>query len=95
MENYEVVQENIGKGTFGTVSVIKHIPTGSLRVWKKINYGQLKDREIHQLINEVNILRELKHENIVRCIDKIVDKKNTTLYIVMEYCKGGDLAQII
>jgi hypothetical protein len=47
MENYEIVQENIGKGTFGSVSVIKHIPTGTLRVWKKINYGQLKDREIH------------------------------------------------
>ena len=47
------------------------------------------------MINEVNILRELKHENIVRCYDKIVDKKNTTLYIVMEYCSGGDLAQLI
>ena len=47
MENYEIVQENIGKGTFGSVSVIKHIPTGTLRVWKKIKYGQLKDREIH------------------------------------------------
>ena len=64
-------------------------------VWKKINYGQLKERELHQLINEVNILRELKHDNIVRCFDKIVDKSKTTLYIVMEYCKGGDLNQLI
>ena len=55
----------------------------------------MREKEIHQLINEVNILRELKHENIVRCFDKIVDKKQTTLYIVMEYCKGGDLAQLI
>lgn len=47
------------------------------------------------MINEVNILRELKHDNIVRCFDKIVDKSKTTLYIVMEYCKGGDLAQLI
>lgn len=60
-----------------------------------MNYGQLNEREIHQLNNEVNILRELKHENIVRCIDKLVDRTNTTLYIVMEYCKGGDLAQLI
>ena len=64
-------------------------------VWKKINYGQLREREIQQLINEFNILRELRHENIVRCYDKIIDKKNTTLYIVQEYCKGGDLAQLI
>ena len=92
MEKYELVKENIGKGSFGNVSLVKHIETNKHMVWKKIDYGKLKDKEIHQLINEVNILRELKHENIVRCYDKIVDKKNTTLYIVMEYCKGGDLA---
>lgn len=43
----------------------------------------------------MNILRELKHENIVRYYDKILDKRNTTLYIIMEYCAGGDLSQMI
>lgn len=47
------------------------------------------------MINEVNILRELKHENIVRCYDKFVDKKNTSIFLVMEYCKGGDLSKLI
>ena len=61
-------------------------------VWKQIQYGAMKEKEKQQLINEVNILRELKHENIVRYYDKILDKKNTTLYIIMEYCSGGDLA---
>ncbi len=64
-------------------------------VWKQIQYGAMKEKEKQQLINEVNILRELKHENIVRYYDKILDKKNTTLYIIMEYCSGGDLAQVI
>lgn len=64
-------------------------------VWKKINYGIMKERERKQLINEVNILRDLKHDNIVRYFDKIVDKKNTTIFIVMEYCAGGDLSKLI
>jgi NIMA (never in mitosis gene a)-related kinase len=64
-------------------------------VWKKINYGQMKEKEKLQLINEVNILRELKHENIVRYHDKIIDRKNLTIYIIMEYCPGGDLGQLI
>jgi len=64
-------------------------------VWKKTNYGGMSEKEKQQLINEVNILRELKHENIVRCFDKFVDKKNTSIYLVMELCKGGDLAQLI
>jgi len=55
----------------------------------------MQEKEKQQLINEVNILRELKHDNIVRYYDKIVDKKNTTIYIIMEYCAGGDLSQII
>ena len=52
----------------------------------------MQEKEKQQLINEVNILRELKHENIVRYYDKIVDKKNTTIYIIMEYCSNGDLS---
>jgi len=64
-------------------------------VWKKINYGIMKDKEKKQLINEVNILRELKHEHIVRYHDKIIDKKNTTIIIIMEYCAGGDLSKLI
>lgn len=39
MDKYELVKENIGKGTFGSVSLVKHLPTGKQMVWKKINYG--------------------------------------------------------
>jgi NIMA (never in mitosis gene a)-related kinase 2 len=55
----------------------------------------MNDKEKQQLINEVNILRELKHENIVRCYDKFVDKRNTSIFLVMECCKGGDLGKLI
>ena len=82
-------------GTFGKVAKVRHIPTDREMVWKKTNYGGMSEKEKQQLINEVNILRELKHENIVRCYDKFVDKKNTSIYLVMELCKGGDLAQLI
>ena len=82
-------------GSYGKVSLVKHITTGEEMVWKQTNYGGMNDKEKQQLINEVNILRELKHENIVRCYDKFVDKKNTSIYLVMEYCKGGDLSKMI
>jgi len=47
------------------------------------------------LVSEVNLLRELRHPNIVRYHDRIIDRSSTTLYIVMEYCDGGDLASLI
>lgn len=44
---------------------------------------------------QVNILRDLRHPFIVRYYDRIIDKAATRLYIVMEYCEGGDLGAII
>lgn len=44
---------------------------------------------------EVNILRELNHPHIVRYYDRVIDKPNAKIYIIMEYCEKGDLAQII
>ena len=43
----------------------------------------------------MKILREIKADYIVRCYDKFVDKENTSIYLVMELCKGGDLAKLI
>jgi NIMA (never in mitosis gene a)-related kinase len=47
------------------------------------------------VVSEVNILRELRHPFIVRYYDRLIDKAATKLYIVMEYCEGGDLASLI
>lgn len=64
-------------------------------VWKELNYGKMSEKEKQQLVSEVNILRDLKHPNIVQYYDRIIDKANQRIYIIMEYCEGGDLAAII
>jgi len=45
----------------------------------------MSDKEKQQIVAEVNILRELKHSNIVRYYDRIIDKSSSKIYIVMEY----------
>ncbi|KAG2467009.1 NEK2 kinase, partial [Polypterus senegalus] len=55
----------------------------------------MTESEKQMLVSEVNLLRELRHPNIVRYYDRIIDRTNTTLYIVMEHCEGGDLASLI
>jgi NIMA (never in mitosis gene a)-related kinase 2 len=42
-----------------------------------------------------NILKDLNHEHIVRYHDRHVDREAGILYILMEYCGGGDLSQVI
>lgn len=90
MDKYEVLQV-IGKGSFGQVTKIRRREDGRILVWKEINYGRMNEKEKKQLVAEVNILRELKHPNIVRYCDRIIDKSRSSIYIVMEFCEGGDI----
>ena len=39
-----------------------------------------------------NILKDLHHDHIVRYHDRYVDSDARILYILMEYCGGGDLS---
>lgn len=94
MENYTKLQD-IGKGSFGIVTKIKRNSDGKILVWKQLNYGKMSEKEKSQLVSEVNILRELRHPNIVRYYDRIIDKQNSSIFIVMEYCEQGDMSQLI
>eukprot|EP01116_Phalansterium_solitarium_P000805 TRINITY_DN10662_c0_g1_i1.p1 TRINITY_DN10662_c0_g1~~TRINITY_DN10662_c0_g1_i1.p1 ORF type:complete len:407 (+),score=88.38 TRINITY_DN10662_c0_g1_i1:112-1332(+) len=94
LDAYELI-ENIGKGTFGTVSKIRRKSDQKVLVWKQMDYGKMGEKEKQQLVQEVNLLQKLRHANIVRYYDRIIDRENTTLFIVMEYCEGGDIATLI
>lgn len=94
MENYEVL-DLIGKGNFGSISKILRKSDDKILVWKELDYGRMSEKEKQNIVSEVNILRDLHHPNIVRYYDRIVDKKNTKIYIIMEYCEGGDIGLLI
>jgi NIMA (never in mitosis gene a)-related kinase len=57
------------------VALVRHKPSGKDMVWKQTDFSRMTEKQKQQLINEVYILMELKHESIVRCYDKFVDKK--------------------
>ncbi|XP_065175331.1 serine/threonine-protein kinase Nek2-like [Sycon ciliatum] len=94
LDDYEVLN-TIGSGSYGTCKKIKRVRDGKILVWKEIAYGIMSEDERRMLVSEVNVLRELRHEHIVRYHDRVQDKTTSTLFIVMEYCEGGDLAKRI
>ncbi|KAF4321704.1 hypothetical protein BBO99_00001684 [Phytophthora kernoviae] len=94
MDAYEQVRI-IGKGSFGVVTQIVRKTDRKMLVWKEVNYGAMSEKEKQLIVSEVNILRELRHPHIVRYLDRVIDKQATKIYIVMEYCEGGDLGQFI
>ncbi|NXC39851.1 NEK2 kinase, partial [Penelope pileata] len=93
-EDYEVLL-TIGAGSYGKCRKVRRKADGKILVWKELDYGSMTETEKQMLVSEVNLLRELRHPNIVRYHDRIIDRGSTTLYIVMEYCDGGDLASLI
>ncbi|XP_071404149.1 serine/threonine-protein kinase Nek2 [Pithys albifrons albifrons] len=93
-DDYEVLL-TIGVGSYGKCRKVRRKADGKILVWKELDYGTMTESEKQMLVSEVNLLRELRHPNIVRYYDRIIDRSSTTLYIVMEYCDGGDLASLI
>ena len=94
LSDFTVVGE-IARGTFGTVSRIVRNTDGAVFVWKAINYAHLTSAEKSAVVTEVNVLRVLHHRNVVRYVDRIIDRSSKRLFIVMEHCAGGDLAERI
>ena len=94
MDKYEVIGE-IGKGCFGTVSKIMRKGDKKILIWKELNYEGIPDKEKQLIENEINLLKEMNHPNIVKQYETINDVKNSKLYIVMEYCDGEDLEKLI
>ena len=61
----------------------------------------LKERKLAELgkqkdiLNEVKLLQQLNHPNIVQCKGWFRDLDKNSLFIVLEYCEGGDLHQLV
>ena len=87
--------DTVGLGSFAKVSRVRRRSTDEVFVWKELSYGVMSNKGKQMLCDEVNILRDLKHPNIVQFVDRIIDHSQRRIYIVQEYCNGGDLASYI
>ncbi|EDR00959.1 uncharacterized protein LACBIDRAFT_145454, partial [Laccaria bicolor S238N-H82] len=85
----------IGNGSFGIIRKVRRKSDGLIFARKELNFERMSDRDRKQIVSEVNILKDLHHDHIVRYHDRYVDRDAGILYILMEYCGGGDLSAII
>lgn len=83
----------IGHGAFAVVFKGRHKQKHNFEVAVKcINRKNLAKSQ-SLLGKEIKILKELKHENIVSLLD--FQEISGCVYLVMEYCNGGDLAEYL
>jgi serine/threonine protein kinase len=85
----------IGKGAFGEVYLTSKQGSKEKFATKRIEKRRFTRNEKAKkyLDNEINILKEINHPNIV----KLYDIKDTSqyIYLVTEYCNGGGLSDCL
>ncbi|XP_053315808.1 serine/threonine-protein kinase Nek1 [Spea bombifrons] len=88
MNKYEKVSK-IGEGSFGKAILVKSKEDGKQYVIKEIGISKMSNKERAESRREVAVLANMKHPNIVQYKESF--EESGCLYIVMDYCEGGDL----
>ncbi len=100
-------QKKIGQGASGSVYVAKVMGTRSGAPVSQLKARGLSDRVAikqmdlaHQprkelIVNEILVMKENKHPNIVNFLDAFLMDNDKELWVVMEYMEGGALTDVI
>ncbi|WVQ94411.1 hypothetical protein IAU59_001490 [Kwoniella sp. CBS 9459] len=89
-----VLLQTLGEGEFGKVKLGVHTDYGVEVAIKLIRRGSLDDEvRASKVEREIDVLKTLKHPNIVRMFDVIDTEKY--IGIVLEYAGGGELFEYI
>ncbi|KAJ6442342.1 STE/STE20/PAKA protein kinase [Purpureocillium lavendulum] len=100
-------QKKIGQGASGSVYVAKIKDTAIGVAWdirsrqgrsarvaiKEMNLARQPRKEL--LVDEIMIMKESRHPNIINFLDAFLLNDNRQLWVVMDYMEGGALIDII
>jgi len=85
MQNYNVL-ELVGEGSFGKVYKGRRKYTGQITAMKFIMKQGKSEKDLKSLRQEIEILRELQHENIIMMLDGF--ETRSEFCVVTEYAQG-------
>lgn len=101
-------QKKIGQGASGSVYVARvresatsavareiyrtHGPKGQVAI-KQMDLRNQPRKEL--IVNEIIVMKDSKHPNIVNFLDSFLQEQNNELWVVMEFMEGGALTDII
>ena len=91
----------IGQGSFGSVFLALHAVTGELMAVKQVempsNTNSVLDKKkegmVAALKREIDLLRDLQHENIVQYLGSNCDEEHFNIFL--EYVPGGSVAAML
>ena len=83
------LKETLGEGAFGVVGKCENLHSGAIRAVKMLSKKNITKEDLKATANEIQIVKNLDHPNIVKMYEEFEDKKY--LYIVTELISGGEL----
>ena len=92
MKNY-IIKSKIGTGTYGVVYKVTKKDLNKFFVLKQISLFGLPKDQIEEVQMEATILSKLNSKYVVQYLESFEEKN--FLNIIMEYCDGGDLGQLL
>lgn len=87
------IKEKVGAGASGTVVVATNPSTGKVVAIKQMELARQPKKQL--IITEIEVMRELQHENIVNYLDSFLVNRCRELWVVMEYLEGGALTDVV
>ena len=91
-DHYQI-GEKLGEGGFGEVRLCIHKTSGDKRAVKFLKKARLEGWEEKMILNEIEIMSEMDHPNIVRLFEFF--NEPDYYCIVQGYCAGGELFDAI
>ncbi|NWV43085.1 ULK3 kinase, partial [Grantiella picta] len=89
-----ILTERLGSGTYATVyKAYRKRDTREVVAVKCVNKRSLNRASVENLLTEIEILKTIRHPNIVELKDFQWDSDH--IYLIMEFCAGGDLSRFI
>lgn len=86
--------KSLAKGGYGKVLLCRKKNTNDMFAVKVLDIELIKQKNcVDTVINEKQILKDLNTDFVVRGVYTF--KSNKFLYMVMEYIKGGDMANLL
>ncbi|KAM9313748.1 maternal embryonic leucine zipper kinase isoform 1-T2 [Pholidichthys leucotaenia] len=92
LHKYYEVYETIGSGGFAKVKLGRHVLTGEKVAIKIMNKKALGD-DLPRVKVEIEALKNLSHQHVCRLYQ--VMETSTQIFMVLEYCPGGELFDYI
>lgn len=86
-----VMGDVLGEGSYGKVKEVldsENLSRRAVKILTKRKLRRIPNGE-QNVQREIQLLRNLKHKNVIELIDVLYNDEKQKMYLIMEYCVGG------